>query len=200
MRPPTRGKPSLARSTTRGASGMRPLNQGLTVCWSEEPTSTGWVAISARTWLATTMSASGGPGDSANQVAPLPMNAATATEAASARRRRPQADGGFDPARETGRRAFARQLLGDDAPQRLHPLAFDRQRRIVGELALDLQRVGRVELAVHIGVDEQARIRRCHVAPPGLSVPMRSISRRRARASRDITVPMGTLVTSEISR
>src|SRR5262249_18277577 len=39
----------------------------------------------ARTWLATTMPASGGPGDSANQVAPLPRNAATATEAASAR-------------------------------------------------------------------------------------------------------------------
>src|SRR5712691_12658710 len=108
------------------------------------------------------MSASGGPGDSANQVAPLP--------------------------------------LGDDAPQRLHPLAFDRQRRIVGKLALDLERVRRVELAIHIGVNEQARIRRCHVAPPGLSVPMRSISRRRARASRDITVPMGTLVTSELSR
>src|SRR5262249_54127885 len=111
-----------------------------------------------------------------------------------------EADGGLDPARETGRRAFARELLRDDVSQRLHAVAFGRQRRIVGELALDLERVGRVELAVEVGVNEQARIRRCHAPPPGASVPIRSISRRRARASRDITVPMGTLVTSAISR
>src|SRR5262249_57918226 len=91
-----------------------------------------------------------------------------------------------DPVRETRRRALARQLLRDGASQRLDALAFGRQRRIVGELALDLERVGRVELAVEIGVNQQARIRRCH-APPlalplGSPVPMRSISRRPPRA------------------
>ena len=39
------------------ASGMRPLNHGLTVWRSDEATSIGCVAISARMWLATTMSA-----------------------------------------------------------------------------------------------------------------------------------------------
>ena len=46
-----------ARSTTRGDSGMRPLNHGLTVWRSEEATSIGCGAISARMWSETSDSA-----------------------------------------------------------------------------------------------------------------------------------------------
>src|SRR4030095_6058285 len=46
-RPETRGKPSAARSTTRGASGMRPLNHGLTVWRAEGGTSIAGGAIRA---------------------------------------------------------------------------------------------------------------------------------------------------------
>ena len=117
-------------------------------------------------------------------------------------RRRARAHRRFDPAREPRRRRFARQPLGDRAPQRLDPFAFRRQRRIVRKLPLEFERVGRIELAVDIGVYEQARIggRSCHDPAFSSSSASRCISRRRARASRDITVPIGTLVTSAISR
>ena len=119
------------------------------------------------------------------------------------RSRAPQADGGFDPAREARRRCFAWKLLLNDAAQRLDPLALGGHRRLGGKAPLDLERMGGVELAVEIGVDEQGRVvlrRSRHDRSFGSSVPMRAISRRRARASRDITVPIGTLVTSAISR
>src|ERR1700745_2865282 len=48
IRPPTNGKSFFDSSTTRGDCGMRPLNQGFTVCWSDEATSIGCVAISDR--------------------------------------------------------------------------------------------------------------------------------------------------------
>ena len=66
---------------------------------------------------------------------------------------------------------------------------------------LELLTAWRIELAVEIGVNEQARIGggRCHDPPFASSIATRSINRRRARASRDITVPIGTLVTSAIS-
>src|SRR3981081_4322571 len=76
---------------------------------------------------------------------------------------------------------------------------------------LDLQRMRGVELAVEIGVDEQGRVVLCRGhdsslaavlgavldaflcaflgAFAGASFPMLAISRWRARASRDITVP-----------
>src|SRR5262249_56700942 len=112
-----------------------------------------------------------------------------------------QPERGLDPAGEARRRAFARKLLRNRAPQRLDPLAFGCQRRIAGDLPLDLQRVSRIELAIDIGVNEQTRIAgRCHQPAFASSVARRCISRWRARASRDMTVPMGTLVTSAISR
>ena len=93
-------------------------------------------------------------------------------------------------------------MLPDGAPQRLDAIPLGRQRGIAGKLPLHFERMGRIELAVDIGVNEQARIRRRnrHDASPGASVPRRAISRLRARASRDITVPIGTPVTSAISR
>src|SRR2546422_10442131 len=110
--------------------------------------------------------------------------------------RGPQPGCGLAGALEARGRALARRLLRNRPPQRLDPLAFGCQRRIGGELPLDLERVSRIELAIDIGVNEQARIAgRCHQPPFASSVATRSISRRRARASRDMTVPMGTLVT-----
>ena len=94
------------------------------------------------------------------------------------------------------------QLLPNRAPQGFHAVPLGRQRGIAGELPLHFERMGRIELAIDIGMDEQARIRRRyrHDTPPGASVPRRAINRPRARASRDITVPIGTPVTSAISR
>jgi hypothetical protein len=69
------------------------------------------------------MSASAGAGESASQVAPLPCG--------YPRRRPARADRRFDPAHKPGRCRFGRQPLCDDAPQRLDPLAFRRQPRIV---------------------------------------------------------------------
>ena len=58
---------------TRGACGMRPLNHGLTVWRSDDATSIEAGAISARMWLATTMSAvaSGALLSLTNHVVPL---------------------------------------------------------------------------------------------------------------------------------
>jgi hypothetical protein len=55
IRPPTRGKSSLARSITRGACGMRPLNQGFTVWRSDDATSIGCDAISERMWASSVL-------------------------------------------------------------------------------------------------------------------------------------------------
>src|SRR5919198_354623 len=100
------------------------------------------------------MSASAGPGESASQVTPLPMNAATATEAASARH------DGLEPVRAAAGRkprvASIRRAKPGGGLSRGSRSALTR--RIVGELTLDLQRVGRIELAVEIGVNEQPRI------------------------------------------
>ena len=192
---------------------MRPLNHGLTVWRSEEATSIGCGAISARTWLATTMSAVG-----VGLVGTQREPGRTAAEEYARARPRPRArakmdakpPAGLTPQAERasirraslGGGASARQPLANGAPQRLHASRSAASAGIAGELPLDLERMGRIELAVEIGVNEQARIRRRsrHDTPPGASVPMRAISRRRARASRDITVPIGTLVTSAISR
>src|SRR5262249_36887896 len=112
-----------------------------------------------------------------------------------------QTERGLDPAGEAPRRAFARKLLRNRAPPRLDPLAFGCPRRVAGDLPLGLPRVGRIEVALRIGVNEPTRVAG-RGQQPGLSssVATGCISRWRARASRDMTVPMGTLVTSAISR
>jgi len=109
-----------------------------------------------------------------------------------------QTDRGFDPAHERGRRGFARQPFADHAAQRLDALPLGGEARGGGKLPLELEPVRRVELAVDIGMNQQARV--LFGCAHGLSVPMLAISRPRARANRDITVPIGTLVTSAISR
>jgi hypothetical protein len=112
--------------------------------------------------------------------------------------RAPQADGGLDPPGETRWRGLARQLIADQIAQGLYAIALGRQRGIVGDRALELERVRRVELAVEIGVDEQVVAGGC--CCHGSSTPKVAIRRRRARASRDITVPIGALVTWAMSR
>ena len=107
-------------------------------------------------------------------------------------------DRAFNSAQQRWRHRFARQALADHAAQRLDAVPLGSQFGLGRKSPLQLERVRGVELAVDIGVNEQARVFVC--CGHGLSVPMLAISRRRARASRDITVPIGTLVTSAISR
>ena len=99
------------------------------------------------------------------------------------------------------RQRLARQAFGEHTPQRLDPLAFRRQRRVGRDPPLDCERIGGIELAVEQGMDEQAVVLFLGFRFGHRSfVPIVSIRRRRARASRDITVPTGTPVTAAISR
>ena len=94
-------------------------------------------------------------------------------------------------------------LLPQHVAQRFDALALGGERGIGGDLPFECERVGRVELAVDMRVDQQQILvvaRRFVCRRHGLSVPIDSIRRRRARASRDITVPIGTSVTCAISR
>src|SRR5712664_2289880 len=49
-RPPIKANPSSAKSLTGGTNASFPLNQGLTVCWSDETTSVRWPGCKERTW------------------------------------------------------------------------------------------------------------------------------------------------------
>src|SRR6266566_473145 len=106
------------------------------------------------------------------------------------RRRAPEPDRGFNPAGEPGWRRLRRQPLSDQTPQCLDARVLRGERWLASEAALDLQRMRRIELAVHISMDEQARIVLVCRGGHGSSVPNAAIRRRRARASRDITVPI----------
>ena len=66
---------------------MRPLNHGFTVCRSDETTSVGWGAISARMWSETRVSATvfSGWEPTMSQVELLVTRAVSAIDAASAR-------------------------------------------------------------------------------------------------------------------
>src|SRR5262245_66429494 len=81
-----------------------------------------------------------------------------------------------------------RQPVPDQIAQGLHAVAFGCQRRVAGDRGFELERVRRVELAIHIGVYQQ-------IVSHGSSTPRAAIRRLRARASRDITVPSGPPVT-----
>src|SRR6266478_2165773 len=69
-----------------------------------------------------------------------------------------------------------------------------------GDVLLDLQRSAQIELVVHVGVDQPLRLGAIHDALPACSRRATAArSCRRARESRDITVPMGTRAMSAIS-
>ena len=71
-------------------------------------------------------------------------------------------------------------------------------------MLLDRQHIDRIELAVHVGVEQEGRLgwrgRTWRGGGHGSPFPTVSTNLARARASRDITVPIGTPVTSAISR
>ena len=98
-----------------------------------------------------------------------------------------------DPAlaAERDRVTALRAALNRHFPREPAPASLRKRVEMIGG-------VRRVELAVAIGVHEQDRIVR-HVRHAD-SFPSCAISRRRARASRDITVPIGTPVTSAMLR
>ena len=120
-------------------------------------------------------------------------------ERAPARRRGRRTRQRGDAAAQLRARLLARHARGDRPAQCDETGMGGGKRGVGGEALLELQRMGGIELAVHIGVEQQAVV--SHVSLlPNVSAPNVSIKRSRARASRDITVPIGTPVTSAISR
>ncbi len=101
-----------------------------------------------------------------------------------------------DAAAELRARPLARHAFPDRAAQRHEARLLGGERGIGGQTLLEFQCMGGIELAVDIGVQPQAIVGR----GGHRSAPKVSIRRSRARASRDITVPMGTPVISAISR
>ena len=159
-------------------------------------------------------------GSSASHVVLLANPMATTTEAASAahegrgearprvqpRGKNRRVEAAIGSARENTsaprRHCDARQPFLYRSLERLDAFALRRQRRIVCELPLELECMRGVELAIEISMQEQARLvvhGLRHLACVS-SFAMLATSRRRARASRDITVPIGTFVTCAISR
>src|SRR4029453_2598351 len=84
---PRREQPSLARSGAAGDSPIRASSQGLTVCRSDEATSTGLAARRLRRWLLAIDAAklSGAPRVIAHWVSPLAKTVVMRTDAAIAR-------------------------------------------------------------------------------------------------------------------
>src|SRR5262245_33184137 len=114
-----------------------------------------------------------------------------------------EAEGSFYPRQQTRWQSFARQTVPQNLTQGLRASQLGGQYWISGDLSADRQRVGRIELTVHIGMNEQGSViggsRHTQVRHQW-SVLIASIKRRLVRANRDITVPMGMPMTSAISR
>ena len=80
----------------------------------------------------------------------------------------------------------------------MHPLSRSRAARRAGlEMALELGRRGRIELAVEIRLE--ARFSAGHGSLLSRS-SQRALSAARARARRDMTVPMGQSITAAMAR
>src|SRR5262245_43100920 len=114
-----------------------------------------------------------------------------------------EAEGSFYPRQQMRWHSLARQTVPQDLTQGLRASQLGGQYWISGDLPADRQRVGRIELTVHIGMNEQGSVirglRHTQVRHQW-SVLIVSIKRRLVRANRDITVPMGMPMTSAISR
>ena len=115
-----------------------------------------------------------------------------------------QPDRRLDPRLQMRGQRLARKLFAQHVAQRLDACALGGECGIARDLPFERKRVGRIEFTVDMRVDEQhglVRVGRLVRGPGhGSFVPIISIKRRRARASRDITVPTGTSVTRAISR
>ena len=98
---------------------------------------------------------------------------------------------GLDAPAQGFRRPQRRDLRLDRRAQRQPLVAESGALGALDEVHLELARVGRRELTVEIQIDLRFKIGMSHVNA--------FCSRLRARASRDITVPTGTSVTSLIS-
>ena len=68
------------------------------------------------------------------------------------------ADRRLDAGPQPGRRFLARQPFMNQPLQCLDALAFGDERRLRAHLLRDLQRVGGIELAVQIGMNQQHRV------------------------------------------
>src|SRR5207244_8175170 len=94
-------------------------------------------------------------------------------------------------------------LVADRRGHLAQPLAGGAHRRIFGQMRLELEALHRVELAVDVGVQQFVGFFACHLCtcvPENLEVaPSDSARSRRARARRDITVPIGTSVMRAMS-
>ncbi len=115
--------------------------------------------------------------------------------------RRGEVDGrggrhGRDPVGERLRRRLARRMAADRRAQRREPPIFRRQRRIVAHRAFEFERAHGVELAVERRIELEDAL-----FIPGHDWLLRVLaSAARARASRDMTVPIGAPVASAMSR
>ena len=68
------------------------------------------------------------------------------------------ADRCLDAGTQTWWRHFGRKPLMNELPQRLDPLTLGSERGIFAHLLLDFQGIGRIELAIQIGMDQQDRV------------------------------------------
>src|SRR5262249_40090651 len=113
-------------------------------------------------------------------------------------------NGTLDPRPQCGWLLFAHDLVLHCTAQCSDGVALARQCRVGRQPSLDRKHAGWIKLTVVVGVDEQSELvgfaRRQLVRRHDASEPTVSIKRRRARASRDITVPTGTPVISAMSR
>src|SRR5208282_6706867 len=95
------------------------------------------------------------------------------------------------------RRALPRSMSPDRQAQRLEPPVFRRKRRVGAELTLEFEGADRIEFAVERSVQPQDAVVRIVGHGSALRV---FASAPRARARRDMTVPIGAPVASAMSR
>ena len=91
-------------------------------------------------------------------------------------------------------------MLTNQPLKRIDALALGGKSRIVRQALLHCEGVGRIKLVVQIGMDQQRGFVVDHSTAHESVLPMVLITWFRPRARRDITVPIGTPVTSAISR
>src|SRR6185312_16718967 len=104
----------------------------------------------------------------------------------------------LNPGTQSFRRRKRQPVTGKDAASLLRRGELGAAARAAFGVSLDFVRVTRVELAVDQGLHQQGGFIAFHDAFSSASHASRS--NERARASRDITVPIGAPTTSAISR
>src|SRR5690349_517064 len=113
---------------------------------------------------------------------------------------RHEADRRLDAGAQTRRQRLAGQRRADRLLQRLEPRKLRGELRVPRHARLEDERIDRVQLAVEIGMDETGRAFARSTTRHAIFLDKTCSRRPRPRARRDITVPIGTPVTSAISR